>query len=170
MQTASHIGRETTFDALGQKWTAQRFERGACHEKFIAWAKTILPDQRKVCRREIEELALAALEISKRDDLDPEQKHALLAANRQQQHHAAEYSIDMQSEALTIDSKPVAALMATDEGGRKVVEIMLAKHHPSITSEQIADIVDELGEAGMKKVFDQVNGVIPPNGQGPASA
>ncbi len=165
---AAHVGKETEFESLGKTWRAQRFERGSCHDAFVEWARTKLPDPRVTARKEIEELALASLEISERQDLKPAQKQALLAANLRQQHHAAEYSLDMQNDWLAIESPQVRKMIGTDEGGVQIMRIMLTKHHPDIDEEMAAAIVEELGPVKLSEILERVSGTVPPKAPAPA--
>jgi hypothetical protein len=165
--SADHVGRESRFTALGREWIAQRWERGPCHEKFVAWAKSKLPDPRQTAVDEVEFLVRRAAKIAADSTLSQAEKQLLLDGNLRQQHHAAEYSLDIQNQYQSIESPPVRALMNTDEGALRMMQIMLEKHHGEVSAETAHAILEELGAARLQELFDKAAGKSPPKEPAP---
>lgn len=174
---APHVGREHTVEALGQTWTAGRFDL-AVWDKFLSWARTQLPDPMDVAERSC--LRLAAQErrlveelAATRGDAEKAELRGRIADLQAAQTHVARIGLDKGSSYLAVSSPEVTSLLGSPRGNAKALALLLAKHHPDVTEDEASLIALDAGPEQMRDLWAAVHGKQPAspgkNGSAPAA-
>lgn len=142
---ASHVGRETDFEALGRTWRASRWTRRTWAE-FLEWARPRIPDPMEVLLR-----VLPRLPAEDRAD-------------------AVRYAIDRGGEYLSVGSYEVLRALSSVEGMNYLFYLLLRPAHPEMTEDMAFEIAASLPEGGLKNIFDRAQGKMPRAAEGNAPA
>lgn len=116
-----HVGIDTFIEVDNKKYKLSRFERKE-HRKFLDWADKVIPDPFELIMGRLESFPPALQEILV--------KEALQYAKMR----------------LTMLSPEVQNLLQTSEGGIKLLEVMLQRHHPELTTAEVENIYDRCQE------------------------
>jgi hypothetical protein len=134
---APQIGRESKVFAKGQYWTVGRFEVDEW-EELLKWAAPRILNP-------LEDLRAIV------DKLPPEVALQLIRE-----------TLDKRPVAVTIDNPAVHFLIESKEGKVHLFWLLLRKHHPDITKQQVFDILLEVGEIVQAQALEQAAGKPPP--------
>lgn len=145
MSLATHVGRETTVEALGRTWRVGRWSRSVW-EEFLAWARPRIPDPLEIASRHL-------------DRFPPHMQEMLVR-------HACDRAADY----LGASSPQVQQCLTSLEGSVHLLYLLLRRNHPEVTEDMAMDIAVEAGAAEVKKAFDAAAGRQPPEGNGTAPA
>jgi hypothetical protein len=118
MSNNTYIGKETTVTIGGKKYTLSRLTRSVMRE-FAEWVHAHTPDP----------LAMAAQYINE----FPEDLQKLLI---QQAWNDTKGRMD-------VEGPEVRPAMNTIEGSTKLLQLLLQKHHPELTEDQVFDLALE---------------------------
>jgi hypothetical protein len=143
--SASHVGRETTVEAMGRTWRVQRVER-AVWSALLEWAKPRIPDPLAVAER--------------------------MLARLPAEHHKEIVRLGMEASAeyLSIGSPQVMRCVSSVEGMTHLMYLLLQKHQPGTTEDEAFAIIMEIGQDRMRGVVKEAGGTVPPAAEGKGQA
>lgn len=130
---APQLGRETTVDALGKKWTIGRWTVDVWDE-LIDFAKKRLPDPWAPIKDLVQVLS-------------PEEAGKLI-----------QDTYKRVNAMFTIKSPEIQAFLDTPEGQMYLFWLLMRQHHPELTRQQAMDIAVEIGEAKQLEAFSKAAG------------
>ena len=137
MSTQPRLGRETSFTALGQTWTAGRWSI-RCWDELLEIARPHLGDPLAGLERLLPALA-------------PEQQEKVLSEALRQKRRA-----------LSIGSPEVQEWLGTVEGQLALWYVLLKyPHHPDMTREQALELAAVIGEEEQSRIFAAASGQPP---------
>ena len=142
--TTTHIGREVTLNISGKDYTFARLDRKA-HQAWMAWADKKLGCPLAEARKQMEGFPPHIQEVLFKDALERKK----LRSN--------------------LESPDYQNLMKTWDGAMKFMVLLLKKHHPELTEEQVEEIYDaaieELGPDFLHDLKAEAEGKPPANPQ-----
>lgn len=165
--TASHVGKETTINALGKTWRVAKAGRWAWTE-FFKWAATVLPDPVKVARDAVQDLVIQAGKIIRKEihaDLAEGDRIALLQGNERMQQQLTSEALDKKASYLSMGSKEVGSLLNSIDGGSQMLCIVLKRNHPEMDIDLAYEIVQEIGLKHVQDKIDEAAGAAPPKNE-----
>lgn len=162
-QTAA--GREITING----YTFGRFERRLV-EEYVDWAKTQVPDALQIAIKQMDRLEVEADVIQKDASIPAPEKARKIQWITQKQEWLQREAIRLDQGGLTWGSQPVEALLRTEKGQLHFFKLILKKHHPDLTYEQIEAVLEPLTREDLDKIIEVVSGKVPPGNAEPHQA
>lgn len=164
----NHIGKECSFEALGQTWTAARQTRRVLIE-FGDWARPQIPNPVRSALEDIDVATAkdaAILRELTRQDLEEETKarsegrepvllRPLYKPIANDMVARAQQAKDCYKE---INHPEILSLMNSFKGQAFLFFLLLRRNHPAITQEQVDDILEELPGHEVKRVLQTTAG------------
>lgn len=187
---ADHVGREIKIDVLGQTWVVSRQSR-KLRRLFVQEARKVLPDPVELAGKQVDRLAVKELDIGARMDAmsrrtgqaseaeriklqaDLERANSELVANRRAQDRWVKEGLDQGTGYLSFSSTAMQSFLFSDEGGALMLYLLLQAHHPNVTEDVAAEILDAMSLEDARRIFAETDGTPPPlekNGPAPAAS
>lgn len=114
----NHIGRDVKFTVGSFDYTISRFTRGVLNS-FLEWADKILPHPLDALKGKLEGFPKDIQEMLVRD------------------------AIDSTRLRRSVTNPEVNRLMNSEQGAFKILHLLLAKHHPDLSEDDVWDIYME---------------------------
>jgi hypothetical protein len=176
---SDYIGRETTGDILGQRWTFSRATR-AVDVDFAEFARGLLPDPVEVMTRNLEKLSLRDAETLRQLQIaDVKEVEKARTENRAAILMAPQYIpfADVMTRQVVqkmgtyqgFGSPEVNSVLASAEGMSYFLYLLLRRHHPEVTLDKAHELWIALGDKRASALITRCRGKTEPvpNGMAP---
>lgn len=162
---APHVGREATLTALGQTWTASRWDLQVWDD-FLAWARTALPDPMDVAIAACERTAARERALSERladtkDKAEAKRLQGQISDLQAIQTQTMKLGMDKGSSYLAVNSPEVRSLVSSARGSAHALWLLLRKHHPDVTEEVALEIIQQAEPEAINRLWTLVQGRAP---------